>query len=658
MQQFGRYEVIDNLGRGAMGIVYRCRDPQIGRIVAVKTMLLDDVLPAERGEFKRRMLTEAQAAGVLSHPNIVTIFDVGEQGETVYIVMEYLEGTALSDEIGAQGALQSRRVLAIAEQVGSALDYAHSKGIIHRDVKPANIMQVQDGRAVLMDFGIARMFEPNIAEKGALIGSPIYMSPEQIDGETLTGTADAYSLATVIFEMLTGRRPFTGETFHDIVQAKYHNQRMTLSSINPALPVALEAFFDVALAADPGRRYPSCADLVQGLRGALYTAAAGSAFLTSTANPFTSTFRQPAGPPKPPAVPVINDPHMAETHVFTQRFAVTPPPQAPKKLTDTHDERPGAAPAGPPVPPVPPVPPPQQMVTIPPPVAHAPAAPPYVPPPVSTPDAIADEPEFRIRLPKLDSGSEAKNQAAEDARKAIAQQDHFITFRKPEDTTVDGQKKLVEELKSAIAQMESAGENCSLLTRIGILFMRLGKNQEAMAYYKRVMKLDFENIDAYIATAHLYDELVMTEKAKDYWAISKWLTERKTGRLQAADGFALGRKLEKAGLIKGAILVWEETAALYPWHLDTWRELSRYYLQMKDYRKAIQALEAIVSLSKYDAQSFRNLAVCYQNTREYPQALDNWEKALRLESGGEGAARARKQIEALRKIIVAGRGGR
>ena len=219
MQKIGRYEIVTELGRGAMGVVYSAMDPLIGRRVAIKTIRLDTMEAAEnREELTRRLFREAQSAGVLSHPGIITIHDVGEQGNEAYIVMEYVDGRNLEDVLASGVPQHSGTLLSILRQSATALDYAHGKGIIHRDIKPANIMLCHDGVAKIADFGVAKLAaSASMTQAGLVLGTPSYMSPEQAQGQAVDGRSDQFSLAVVAYRMLTGELPFQGATLTAIL---------------------------------------------------------------------------------------------------------------------------------------------------------------------------------------------------------------------------------------------------------------------------------------------------------------------------------------------------------------------------------------------------------------------------------------------------------
>ena len=266
MQKIGKYTISGEIGKGGMGIVYRGSDPYIGRTVAIKTVRLD-VLRQESGrdEALKRFLREAQAAGSLSHPNIVTIYDVGEHEGLIYIAMEYIDGCSL------EGLLRQGREFTLEEigrlfaQIASALDYAHGRGIIHRDIKPANILVGRDLKVAIVDFGIARTSASTMTQTGMLMGTPRYMSPEQIAGKKVDGRSDIFSLGAILYELITRRNPFEGESITTVIYKIMHAELPPLSDFNKHLPPGLERVVRKALARDPDLRYASCGELAADL---------------------------------------------------------------------------------------------------------------------------------------------------------------------------------------------------------------------------------------------------------------------------------------------------------------------------------------------------------------------------------------------------------
>lgn len=271
----GRYKVIKELGRGSMGVVYLGKDPTINRSVAIKTMRLDQLDdPDHLKEVKERFFREAESTGRLSHPNIVTIYDAGEEEDIGYIAMELLDGMALKVWCRKENLLPVKRVMEIMAKVADALDYAHSQGVVHRDIKPANIMVVKNGTIKVMDFGIARLTTSTKTQTRVILGTPSYMSPEQLTGATVDGRSDIFSLGVVLFELLTGEKPFEAETISALLFKIAHAPHRLLTSIRPDLPASAEAIVNRALQKDPAKRYQTAAELTQDLHTCLQTLSA------------------------------------------------------------------------------------------------------------------------------------------------------------------------------------------------------------------------------------------------------------------------------------------------------------------------------------------------------------------------------------------------
>ncbi|MCJ7593480.1 MAG: serine/threonine protein kinase, partial [Desulfobacterales bacterium] len=252
----GRYEVVGELGRGAMGVVYKGEDPKIHRTVAIKTIRLSDFDDEVLDEIKERFFREAESAGLLTHPNIVTIYDCGEEHDLAYIAMEFLDGKDLEEYTKKGNLLPMRETLSVVSHVAEALDYAHTKGIVHRDIKPANIVRLSEtGEIKVTDFGIARISTSSKTRTGIVLGTPYYMSPEQIAGKRVDGRSDIFSLGVVLFEMLTGRRPFEGEDMtslmYQIAKEPYGSPR----DLNPGIPQVVEKIIDRTLQKDMENRY-------------------------------------------------------------------------------------------------------------------------------------------------------------------------------------------------------------------------------------------------------------------------------------------------------------------------------------------------------------------------------------------------------------------
>jgi serine/threonine protein kinase len=269
MDRIGRYKIVRELGRGAMGVVYLATDPTIGRQVAIKTIRLGEVSNAEeRTRLRERLFREARSAGVLSHPGIVTIYDMQAQDDIAFIAMEYVNGPTLDQLISGQ-PLPPDRMFAILGQTAVALDYAHQKGIVHRDIKPANIMITEDGSAKITDFGIAKISSnEQFTMTGAIVGTPHYMAPEQVQGLPVDGRADQFSLAVITFEMLTGEKPFTGEQLTTVVYKIVAEEPVPAHRLNSTLNQQITNVLLRALAKKPDARYPNCQKFVDALEAA------------------------------------------------------------------------------------------------------------------------------------------------------------------------------------------------------------------------------------------------------------------------------------------------------------------------------------------------------------------------------------------------------
>ncbi len=267
--RLGRYVLDRLLGRGAVGEVFQATDPLIGRKVALKTLRTDlDVNLA--AEFRQRFLREAVAAGRLNHPNITTLYDVGEDPATgvAFIAMEFVAGSTLESVAGAGTGtrLDLARAVELGATLAEALAYAHREGVVHRDVKPANILVTADGAPKITDFGIARLDSSTLTVQGAVLGTPYYMSPEQVAGQTADGRTDLYALGIILFELLTGTRPYSGRSLMTMLRAIISEQPADLTSLRADIPPALSAVVRTALAKDPAARYQTGAELAAALR--------------------------------------------------------------------------------------------------------------------------------------------------------------------------------------------------------------------------------------------------------------------------------------------------------------------------------------------------------------------------------------------------------
>lgn len=265
---FGRYKLIESIGKGAMGMVYKGLDPAIDRLVALKTIRLDQIIDSDESrELRERLQREAKAAGKLSHPNIVTIYDVGEEGSVQYIAMEYLEGSTLEELLSSGINWDYKTLSNVMIQVCDALDYAHENGIVHRDVKPANIMIMSGCKVKVMDFGIARLdASASMTQTGTALGTPNYISPEQLKGQPVDRRSDIFSVGVVFYELLTSEKPFKGETLSALIYSILHTNPPMPSEVNIDVPRIFDKIIAKALVKDPDLRFQTSRDLAAILR--------------------------------------------------------------------------------------------------------------------------------------------------------------------------------------------------------------------------------------------------------------------------------------------------------------------------------------------------------------------------------------------------------
>lgn len=262
-EHLGRYEIIETLGRGSMGTVYKALDPLIDRLVAIKAIDLKVLTDEEKARYEARFYQEAKAAGRLSHPNLVTIHDLGEAGDIAYIAMEFLEGHDLEHE----KHVTIDRALNIAIQAAAGLHFAHEHGVVHRDIKPSNIMLLKNNQVKICDFGIARVASSLLHTRtGIILGSPLYMSPEQVQGETVDRRSDVFSLGAVLHEMLAGQTPFAGDSAPSVMYHIVHDAPPKPSASNPEVPELLDNIVARCLAKKPAERYQTAAELEHDLR--------------------------------------------------------------------------------------------------------------------------------------------------------------------------------------------------------------------------------------------------------------------------------------------------------------------------------------------------------------------------------------------------------
>ena len=327
--KIGRYEILDKVGSGRMGTVYRATDPFIGRFLAIKTFRVDLPSGPQRDRFLQRFFHEARISGGLAHPNIVTLFDVGELDGLPYLVFEHVEGPTLEVAIARVGRLDPVETIRIVEQAATALDFAHTHGVVHRDIRPPNIILGNDKRVRVADFGIARVEGSQLTQLGEILGTPAYMSPEQVRGHELTAESDLFSLAICAYEMLSGHRPFVGNTQAELLDAIVYAP--------PTEPKALRALgipsrdfmfvFERALAKDPSHRFADGASFARALKSCL------GMVVTDDEPPLVAKIAVPEFKPKPAAVPAPSAPIPPPAVAPSSRLiGVVAPPARPSGL--------------------------------------------------------------------------------------------------------------------------------------------------------------------------------------------------------------------------------------------------------------------------------------------------------------------------------------
>lgn len=262
-KQIGKYQLTDVLGEGAMGVVYRAFDPVLNRYLAIKVM---NAVIASDAMLRDRFLREARAAGSLQHPNVITIFDFGEADDHLFIAMEYVEGVDLAELIERRDPMPIVNKIDIIIDTLNGLGYAHSRGVVHRDIKPANIRVTTDGRAKLMDFGIARLQSSEMTRSGEMLGTPQYMAPEQVTGGEITPAADIFSMGAVLYELLTYTKAFAGDTLHVVLYNITTTEPPSVRTLVQGVPVAVESIIKKAMAKESGERYANAPAMIQALR--------------------------------------------------------------------------------------------------------------------------------------------------------------------------------------------------------------------------------------------------------------------------------------------------------------------------------------------------------------------------------------------------------
>jgi serine/threonine-protein kinase len=302
LTQIGKYRIERELGRGAMGVVYKAFDPVVERAVAIKTIRLD-VENAE--DLVTRLRREAKSVGQLEHPNIVTLYDAGESSGLFYLAMQFIQGETLQDAMTRQGWFPLREVLEIFRQICAGLDYAHQHGVIHRDIKPANIMVTREGAVKLTDFGIAKVAGTGTTSTGLVVGTPSYMSPEQALGRPLDGRSDIFSLGSILYEMMTGEKAFAGQNVTTVIYKIVHEPPTPLVVLQPGLDPSVEAIVLKALAKGPDQRYQNCGELAAELERYIERAATAIPKTSVVTPPRVSAVQQPVAGASTTPVPGI-----------------------------------------------------------------------------------------------------------------------------------------------------------------------------------------------------------------------------------------------------------------------------------------------------------------------------------------------------------------
>jgi serine/threonine protein kinase len=309
-----------------MGVVYEGYDPIIGRTVAIKTMLAEGLPPNEFQEFKARFQREAQAAGVLTHPNIVTVYDFGEDQGVLYLAMEFLEGKSLERMVQEQNILPIETIVPMYEQVCSALDHAHMHKIVHRDIKPANIMIQNNGLVKVTDFGIAKMMSMGMTQAGQILGTPNYMSPEQVKGRPIDGRSDIFSLGVILYELVTGEKPFGGQNITTVIYKIINENPIPPRELDATIHPGLSYVISKALAKNPDERYQTCRELSEDLknyRNMGSGAAPSETVIIKIPPPVQVQNVEPQQGP-PPATPILDSQPLRPMNVHV----IPPPPPA------------------------------------------------------------------------------------------------------------------------------------------------------------------------------------------------------------------------------------------------------------------------------------------------------------------------------------------
>src|SRR6266567_1008358 len=321
ISSLGKYEIRREIGRGAMGVVYEGYDPFIKRVVALKTIRADQLSGEDSENVIARFRREAQAAGRLSHPNIVSIYDFGEEAGAWFIAMEFVKGRELKECFEANERFKMPDIVRIMSEILAALDYSHRQGVIHRDIKPANIFMLSDGSVKVADFGIAHIEASNLTQVGAMMGTPAYMSPEQILGLPVDGRSDLFSAGVILYQFLTGERPFSGSAA-TTMQKVLKEDPLPPSSLNVQAPLEMDGIVRKALAKRPEDRFQTAGEFAAAIRAAVPATPVSTAEETlitppSQAAPLASvdkTLLRSEATIAPPPTPIPTEPPQPKSH--------------------------------------------------------------------------------------------------------------------------------------------------------------------------------------------------------------------------------------------------------------------------------------------------------------------------------------------------------
>jgi serine/threonine protein kinase len=328
----GRYELREELGRGAMGVVYRAHDPVIGRDVAVKTMHLSEAgTGMSREELVGRFQTEARAAGLLAHPNIVVVFDAGEEEGIFYITMELVEGRSLQTLLDSRQVFSFPRTMKLMEQVCSALDFAHQRNVVHRDIKPANLMLTADDTVKITDFGTAKILQIGTAQTSHVMGTPSYMSPEQVKGKPVDGRSDIFSLGVILYELMTGEKPFPGQNITTVIYKIINEDPISPRSLDSSIHPGLSAVITHALAKEPSARYQTCQELLDALKSYHDVMSPDVTVRMAPASNLTTAGTRATRQPVRPASPTSHAPATSPEPVMSPFLAMPEQRHPPKK---------------------------------------------------------------------------------------------------------------------------------------------------------------------------------------------------------------------------------------------------------------------------------------------------------------------------------------